>query len=143
MLQLRARTFAPVTELCLSGHFLKRLDLFREAYPGLRAGAPKLHRRIDPACIIQRAGHDERQIGYAVRISGDARAAFRTKPPMHGVSSLGNVFIGPERSSDVQRSPGHADDGAERGSRLPLAVLAMTHRNDGGIRRRRISDLPA
>ncbi len=97
-----------------------------QVQPRLRAGCPKMARRIQPACIVQRSRLDVDRPGDAFRLVKDSRPALRTEGAIDGVAARA-------RSSPHLRGAGcqskaffrHGQGHAKCATCLGLAFVAM------------------
>src|SRR5256885_16688870 len=76
------RADAKITASRSARHFRKPLSVAAELYPWLGAVAEDLHRRLYPARVVERTGHDHRDVRHDLGLVEERRSAFRAEAPV-------------------------------------------------------------
>jgi hypothetical protein len=103
-------------------------DVLEPRRPRLRRTGPRLHRRLNPRCVVQRPRLDEDQLWRDRSDAEDRGAAGRAELAFRlaAVVLTGRREGGEGVCLAAERGPRHTDEHRERAAGLTLAVRAAT-----------------
>lgn len=111
--------------------------------PGLSRVAEQLHRRLQPARIVERAAHDQGHAGEALGLDCQHRAAAGAEAYSFLPPAITRVGEAVGRAVKRERFVWHRHDLDESRSALFLAVCAMASGGDLGLACSRVADVAA
>src|ERR1700751_943325 len=108
-------------------HFRKALSVAAELYPWLGAIAEDLHSRLPPARVVERAGHDHRDVRHHLGLVEERRSAFRAKASVGCFAAVTPTSERLQRALHIQCRRWQRHDNGKGRPGTFLAVLAVAH----------------
>src|SRR6516162_11653661 len=137
------RRAVPAGRIDLPRHFREALPLAAEADPRLRAVAEDLHPRLDPARIIERPGHDHRDVRHDLGLVDQRRSALRTESAVGCLAAVAPTRERLQRAMHAQRRRRESNHDGKGSPGTLLAVLAVADADEGRFGVGRIAYLTA